>query len=122
MEITMKHTVRDAIIEAKLTEEMINTFVAQIAICSIAGGLYLHSWVAFGFMLLFPLSVFILSKKYKWCRIIAIILCVIYAILWCIAGGLIGSIFSTSACIVLAIIFLIPGAAYNLCAINYFCE
>ena len=44
----MKRTIRDAIIDAKLTDEMINTFTVQIGICSIVGGLYLHSWIAFG--------------------------------------------------------------------------
>ena len=118
----MKRTIREAIMEAKLTEEMINTFIAQIGICSIVGGLYLHSWIAFGVLLLLPLAMFVLSKKYKWCRIISTILCVIYAIIWCIVGGLIGSAFSISACVVLAIIFLIPCIAYNWCAFNYFCE
>ena len=118
----MKRTIREVIMDAKLTEEMINTFIAQIGICSIVGGLYLHSWITFGLLLLLPLTMFVLSKKYKWCRIISTILCVIYAIIWCIVGGLIGSVFSISACVVLAIIFLIPGVAYNWCAFNYFCE
>ena len=116
----MKRIIRDSIIEAKLTEEMINTFIVQIGICSIVGGLFLHSWIAFGLLLLFPLTIFLLSKKYKWCRIISTILCVIYAIIWGVVGGLIGSVFSISACVVLAIIFLIPGVAYNWCAFNYF--
>lgn len=116
----MKHTIRDAIIEAKLTEEMINTFIVQIGICSIVGALYFHSWVAFGLLLLFPLAMFLLSKKYSWCRIISTLLCAIYAIIWGVIGGLIGYIFSISACVVLAIIFLIPGVAYNWCAFNYF--
>lgn len=116
----MKHTIRDAIIEAKLTEEMINTFTAQIVICSIVGGIYLHSWIAFGLLLLFPLAMFLFSKKCRLCRIISTFLCGIYAIIWCVVGGLIGYIFSISACVVLAIIFLIPGVAYNWCAFNYF--
>ena len=56
----MKRTIREAIMEAKLTEEMINTFIAQIGICSIVGGLYLHSWIAFGLLLLLPLAMFVL--------------------------------------------------------------
>ena len=118
----MKRIIKGAIIEAKLTEEMINTFIVQIGICSIVGGLFLHSWIVFGLLLLLPLAMFLLSKKYKWCRIISTILCVIYAIIWCVIGGLIGSIFSISACVVLAIIFLIPGVLYNWCALNYFCK
>ena len=59
----MKRIIRDSIIEAKLTEEMINTFIVQIGICSIVGGLFLHSWIAFGLLLLFPLAVFLLSKN-----------------------------------------------------------
>ena len=116
----MKGTIRDAIIEAKLTDEMINTFIAQIGICAIIGGLYLKSWIAFGLLLLGPLAVFVLSKWYKPCRIAAIVLAVIYTVLWVLAGVLIGSMFSVSASIVLAIIFLLPGVGYNWCAINYF--
>ena len=59
----MKRTIRDAIIEAKFTEEMINTFIVQIGIYSIVGGLYLHSWIVFGLLLLFPLAMFLLSKN-----------------------------------------------------------
>ena len=48
----MKRTIRDAIIEARLTDEMINTFIGQIAVCSILGGLYFGSWIVFGLLLL----------------------------------------------------------------------
>ena len=118
----MKRTIRDAIMDARLTDEMINTFIGQIAICSILGGLYFESWIVFGLLLLCPLAVFVLSKWVKWCRIILIILGVIYACLWVVTGVLIGKIFSVSASIVLGIIFLIPGVTYNWCAINYFRE
>ena len=116
----MKRTIRDAIMEARLTDEMINTFIGQIAICSILGGLYFGSWIVFGLLLLCPLAIFVLSKWFKWCRIASIILGGIYAFLWVIIGVLIGKIFSISASVVLGIIFLIPGMTYNWCAINYF--
>ncbi len=118
----MKRTLRDAIMEAKLTEEMINTFIAQIAICAVLGGFYLKSWIAFGLMLLVPLAIFVLSKKFRWCRIAAMVLGGVYAVLWCVVGVLFGAIFSVSASIVLGIILLLPGVTYNWCAINYFRE
>lgn len=118
----MKRTIKDAIIEARLTDEMINTFIGQIAVCSILSGLYFRSWVVFGLLLLCPLAIFVLSKWFKWCRIASMILGGIYACLWVVAGVLIGCIFSVSASIVLGIIFLIPGVAYNWSAINYFRE
>ena len=118
----MKRTLREAIMEARLTGEMINTFVGQIAICSILGGLYFKSWIVFGLLLLCPLAVFVLSKRVKLCRVISIVLGGIYACLWVVTGVLIGKIFSVSASIVLGIIFLIPGVTYNWCAINYFRE
>ena len=118
----MKRTIRDAIIEARLTDEMINTFIGQIAVCSILGGLYFGSWIVFGVLLLCPLAIFVLSKWLKWCRIASMILGGIYACLWVVTGVLIGCIFSVSASVVLGIIFLIPGATYNWCAINYFRE
>lgn len=116
----MKRTIRDAIIEAKLTDEMMNTFYGQIGIAAILGGLYLQSWIAFGVLLLVPLAIYLFSSKVKWCRIASIILSGIYALGWAITGFLIGWIFSISASIVLCIIFLLPGVAYNWCAINYF--
>ena len=116
----MKRTVKDAIIEAKLTDEMMNTFFAQIGIIAIGGGLYLHSWIAFGLLLLGPLAIYLFSSKVNWCRIASIVLSCAYAIIWAITGFLIGWIFSVSASIVLCIIFLLPGVAYNWCAINYF--
>ena len=116
----MKRTIRDAIIDAKLTDEMMNTFFAQIGIIAILGGLYLKSWIAFGILLLAPLAIFLFSRKFKWCRIAAIVLSCIYALGWAITGFLIGWIFSISASIVLCIIFLLPGIAYNWSAINYF--
>jgi len=118
----MKRSIRDAIMDARLTDEMLNTFIGQIVICSILGGLYLKSWVVFGLMLLFPLIIFILSKRVKWCRIAAIVLGGFYACLWVVTGALIGKFFSISASIVLGIIFLIPGVMYNWCAINHFRE
>lgn len=116
----MKKTIKSAIIDAKLTNEMINTFFAQIGIASIIGGLYLKSWIAFGVLLLAPCVIFLLSVKFKWCRIAAIVLSCIYILGWAIIGFLIGYIFSIEASIVLCIIFLLPGIAYNWCAINYF--
>ena len=118
----VKRTIRDAIMEARLTDEMINTFIGQIAICSILGGLYFGSWIVFGLLLLCPLAIFVLSKWFKWCRIASIILGGIYAFLWVIIGVLIGKFFSISASVALGIIFLIPGVTYNWCAINYFRE
>lgn len=116
----MKKTITEAIINANLTDEMINTFIAQIVIYSILGGLYLQSWIMFGVLLLAPLAIYIFSGKVKWCRFIAIILSCIYVLFWAIAGFILGSIFSTEVSIVLCIIFLLPGVAYNWCAINYF--
>ena len=120
MTTIMKKTITDAIINAKLTNEMINTFIAQIAICSILGGWCLKSWIAFGILLLAPLTVYLFSGKVKWCRITAIIMSCIYVTGWSLAGFLLGSIFSIEASIVLCILFLFPGIAYNWCAINYF--
>ncbi|MBR5779638.1 MAG: hypothetical protein IKY21_03315 [Clostridia bacterium] len=116
----MKRTIRDAIMDARLTDEMINTFIGQIGICSILGGIYFESWIVFGLLLLCPLAVFVFSKRFKWCRFASIILGVIYGCLWVVIGVLIGKIFSVSASVVLGIVFLIPGVAYNWCAINYF--
>ena len=118
----MKRTIRDAIMEARLTDEMINTFSGQITLCSVLGGLYFKSWVVFGLLLLGPLAIFVLSKWFKWCRIASMILGGIYACLWVVAGVLIGCTFSISASIVLGVVFLIPGVLYNWCAINYFRE
>ena len=118
----MKRTIRDAIIEARLTDEIIDTFIGQIAICSILCGLHFGSWVVFGLSLLCPLAIFLLSKWFKWCRIASIVLGGVYACLWVIIGVLLGKRFSISASIVLGIIFLIPGVTYNWCAINYFRE
>ena len=118
----MKRTIRDAIKDARLADEVINTFIGQITLCSILGGLYFGSWVVFGLLLLCPLFIFVLSNRFKWCRIASIVLSGIYACLWTITGILIGKIFSISASVVLGIIFLILGVLYNWCAINYFRE
>ena len=111
---------RDRIIEANIIEDAIKYFSYQIAIVAIVLGLKFGSWIVFGVLYIAPLAIFILSSKLKLCRMLAIGLCALYIFLWGYIGFLIGSIFSISASIVLCLIFLIPGIAYNWCSFEYF--
>ncbi|MDD4510258.1 MAG: hypothetical protein PHY23_05080 [Oscillospiraceae bacterium] len=116
----MKDTIRAGMTQAFVNEDIFKAFAGQVGLSAIGFGLQFKSWILFGVLFLAPIFVFMFATKHKILRIISLVFAGVYTVGWAVGGYLIGSLFSLSASIVLAIIGLLCGAGCNRGAIVYF--
>lgn len=104
--------VRRGITNARINEDNANIVFAELFFIVAAIGFYTQSWIWFG-------AAFVCSLIIVFIPILNMLLMLILSICWGVIGYSVGTLFSTSASVILAIIAFIIGCGIHFSALTY---